>query len=83
MEGNNPVQNDRVNKANQNVRAMTPQAFIELGVGEVVYIRPVPKGNDVDFVLYGANGQAVGMQKDYQAARELAWENNLAVVSLN
>lgn len=54
-----------------------------LGQGEVGYLKPYKVKGEIAWVLHGADGVAIAVQNNAQAARESAQHQDIALVSLH
>lgn len=62
---------------------MARAEFKAAGMGEVAYVRSYNVKNQTAFVVHAADGTAIAVQKDVQAAKLTARDQGLDIVSVH
>lgn len=70
-------------KINEMLAALSPQDLRQLGHGDVAYLKRYVTRGEISFVLHGADGAAIAVQKDAAAARKAAQHKGLGIVSVH
>ncbi|MFA7277126.1 MAG: DUF1150 family protein [Pseudobdellovibrionaceae bacterium] len=64
------------------LKQLSPQGFLALGKGQIVYIKPVTVMNRQAYALHAADGSALTLADSYDAACAIALQNDLDAVTL-
>ncbi len=67
----------------ETLKTLSPQAFAELGMESVIYIKPVVENGVTAFAVHNATGQPIGLMESPAHAKAAALEHELEVVSLH
>lgn len=64
------------------LKHLSPQGFLALGKGHVVYIKPVMVMNRQAYALHAADGSALMLADSHDAACAIALQNDLDAATL-
>ncbi len=65
------------------LKALTPEAFAQLGAPGLVYVRPVEKDGTTLFAVYAADGSPIGFFEARDQAIGTALQNDLTPLSVH
>lgn len=67
---------------NQTLKDLTSQDFLNFGIQEIAYIRPMVVDNKDAFVIHAADGTALSVMDTYDAAMSVALHNELEPITI-
>jgi len=62
---------------------MSVQDFIDLGLTEVAYVKPVEMDGRTAYAVFAANGQQLGVMESRNTALAALFQNDLEPISLH
>jgi hypothetical protein len=61
---------------------MSTRAFVDLGIDQIVYIKPVKDDGERVFAVYTANGQEIALASDQSSAMAFAIQEDFTPLRL-
>ena len=74
---------EKRDEAHTSLKALSPQDFLQAGLHQVAYIKPVQFQDGEKFAIHSADGKQISVNESYPSAVQTLQTHNLVPVTLH